>query len=431
MQQPRFRNFAILADMGTGKSLCAIELIKHYSKPALVIAPNTILENWKEEISKWSTLNAVILQGTKAKRLKLLAQLADVYIINYEALRLLESDLITKKFDMVIADESQKLKGYKTLQSKAAFRIAQKAQYRLIMTGTPITNNPLDIFGQYRFLNPFIFGFSYYKFRARYTILGGYMNYEVKKWINLDELHEKVYSCAIRIKKEDCLSLPDKLYEVQQVDLTEDQKRVYKQLRTEFISELAGKVVSAPYVLTRLLRLSQVTAGFIKDIEAQEINFTTNPKLILLKEIIEALPADEKVVIFCRFIKEIHNVMALCQDNNWRWVAIYGETKERQVAVNDFNAGKVKIFIGQVETAGLGINLHTARYCIFLSNSYSHGSRLQCEDRLHRIGQKNAVTYIDIVARDTIDKLILDCLKDKKDLAAQIVEEIRNEPPAT
>ena len=430
------RQYALLCDMGTGKTRCAIELIKrtrdNWQLPikALVIAPNTILENWLAEIKKWSSLNAVILQGTKAKRLKLLKEPADVYIINYEALRLLEPDLIAKQFNMIIADESQKLKGYKTLQSKAAFRIGQKAWYRIIMSGTPITNNPLDIFGQYRFLNPFIFGFSYYKFRSRYCIMGGYLNFEVKKWINLDELHDKVYSCAIRYKKEDCLSLPEKLYEVQQVDLTEDQKRVYKQLKTEFISELAGKVVSAPYVLTRLLRLSQVTAGFVKDTEAIEINFATNPKLVLLKEIIENLPKEEKVVVFCRFIKEIHNVIWLCQENKWTWSGIWGETKDRQNQVNQFNDGNVKVFIGQVETAGLGINLHTARYCIFLSNSYSHGSRLQCEDRLHRIGQKNAVTYIDIVARNTIDLTVLSCLKDKKDLATQVIEEIKNESMA-
>lgn len=417
--------YALFCDMGTGKTRCAIELIK--SRPVLVIAPNTILENWQDEIKHWSSLTSIILQGTKAKRIKLLKEPADVYIINYEALRLLEEELIKKKFQMIIADESQKIKGFKTLQSKSAFRIGQNVGYRLILTGTPVTNSPLDIFAQYRFLKPDVFGISYYRFRYRYAIMGGFLNKQVTNYINLDELHRKVYSCAIRIKKEDCLSLPDKLYQTHQVDMNDEQARVYKQLRTEFISELKGKTVTAPYVLTRLIRLSQVTAGFIKDETATEINFDTNPKLILLKELIEALPEKEKIVIFCRFIKEIHNVVALCIEMNWPWTGIWGETVDRQDKVKEFNDG-AKIFIGQLQTAGLGINLQVARYCVFLSNSYSHGERLQCEDRLHRIGQSHNVTYIDIVARGSIDLTILKCLKEKKDLATQVIEEVRNEP---
>ncbi len=428
------KHFAILADMGVGKTRCAIELIKSYRIRhglfhVLIIAPNTILENWENEVKRWSDLRPVILQGSKAKRLKLLKEPADIYILNYEALRILLEDLIKVKWNMLIADESQKLKGYKSLQSKSAFKLSQNVPYKLIMTGTPITNNPLDIFGQYRFLNPFIFGFSFYRFRARYAVMGGYLNYEIRKFINLDELHKIVHSCAIRITKDQCLSLPEKVYQTHQVELHSEQRRVYMQLAKDFISEIKGKTVTAPYILTRLMRLSQVTAGFIKSEDHEEINFETNPKLVLLKELIEALPSEEKVVIFCRFIKEIKNLMALCQENKWPWVAIYGETKDRQSLIDGFNDPcGAKVFIGQIETAGLGINLQSARYCIFLSNSYSHGSRLQAEDRLHRIGQSRSVTYIDIVARGTIDATILECLKTKKDLATKIVEEINGQP---
>ncbi len=428
--------FAILADMGTGKTRCAIELIRDLRNQTcmpypitLIIAPATILENWLAEIKQWSNLCAVVLQGTKAKRLRLLNEQVDVYIINYEALRLLEPELLAKQFNMIIADESQKLKGYKTLQSKAAFRIAQKAQYRLIMTGTPIQNNYLDIFGQYRFLNPFIFGFSYYKFRNRYALMGGYGNFSIKQWINIDELKEKVYSCAIRINKADCLNLPEKIYEVHCVELTDEQKRVYNELRKEFISELKGKIVTAPYILTRLLRLSQCTAGFCKAEDREEINFSVNPKLKLLKEIIEDLPKDEKVIVFFRFIKELRNLQTMFTEMGLKYVEVYGETKNRQEQVNIFNNGDARIFIGQLATAGLGLNLRAA-YCIFLSNSYSYGDRLQCEDRTHGIGRGDksgrSTVYLDIICRDTIDVAILECLKNKSDLAQYILTNIKN-----
>ena len=426
--------FALFCDMGTGKTRCAIELIKypikyHYPQfktKTLVIAPNTILENWLCEVERWSNLKAVILQGSRTKRIKLLKEPADIYIINYEALRILEPELAAMNFDMIISDELQKLKGHRSLQSKAAFRLAQKIPYKLGMTGTPITNSPIDLFAEFRFLNPYIFGFSFFRFRNRYCVMGGYFNKEIKGYINLDEMQEKIRSCSIRVNKNDCLNLPDKIYQVHQVDMGPEQARVYHDLRKEFIAEIQGKIVTAPYVLTRLIRLSQCTAGFCKTEEHEEINFETNPKLQLLKEIIEDLPKDEKVVIFCRFLKEIKNLELLCSKQGWPWVTICGETKNRQEQILAFNdpAG-AKIFIGQIQTAGLGINLQSARYCIFLSNSYSHGERMQAEDRLHRIGQKNNVTYIDILARNSIDQTILNCLKEKKDLATEIIEIIK------
>ena len=428
--------FAVFADCGLGKTACAIKLIERYldltpepgkmyplTFKTLVVAPNTILENWYEEIKKWSTLTCIILQGNRLKRTKLLQENADIYVINYEALRIFEPYLIAAKFQFIIADELQKLKGYRSLQSKAAFRIAQMIPYRLGMTGTPITNNLCDVFAEYRFLNPYIFGFSFYGFRARYCTMGGYMMKEIRSYINVDELQRKVASIAIRVSKFDCLKLPEKIYQTHYVDLNDEQQRVYKELRKEFISEIQGKTVTAPYVLTRLMRLSQVTAGFIKAEDQEEINFESNPKLRFLKEFIEDLPKEDKVVVFCRFLKEIANLRALCEEQQWPWAGIWGEVKDRQDQIKRFNES-AKVMIAQIQTAGLGINLQAAHCCVFLSNSYSHGDRLQAEERCHRIGQCSNVLYIDIIARKTIDETILQCLKDKKDLAQQILEEI-------
>lgn len=414
--------FAIFADCGLGKTVCAIKLIEKYQPcKALIICPATILENWQDEVKKWSSLKSIILYGSRAKRIKLLQEEAHIYIINYEALRILEQELALKKFSLICCDESQKIKGYKTLQSKVAFRLGQKTPYKLLLTGTPIVNSYLDIYGQYRFLNPFIFGFSFYRWRTRYCVLGGYMNYQVVSFINTEELKQKIYSCAISIKKEDCLTLPDKLYQTHYIELTQEQRRIYDSLKKDFIAELNGRIVTAPYVLTRLIRFSQITAGFIKDETQQEINFNDNPKLKWLREFIEDLPKEEKVVIFFRFLKELSNLQAMFKEMKTPFVEIYGETKNRQDKIKEFNYGSTRLFLGQIETASLGINLQSAAYCVFLTNSYSYGSRFQAESRLHRIGQQRNVLYLDCLARNTIDTIILNCLKNKEELAQKIL----------
>ena len=422
------RCFALFLECGLGKTRCVIELVKRYSRQTLVVAPNTILENWRDEVEKFSDLKCVVLQGTKAKRCKLLKEPADIFVINYEALRTIIDELIKMNFFLMVCDESTKIKGYKTLQGKAACKLGQTVPYRLILTGTPITNSPLDMFGQYKFLNPHIFGFSFYKFKTRYALWGGYGSYTVKEYINLDELQRKVYQCAIRMRKRDCLDLPDKLYQRHLVDLTKQQRYLYDLLKRDFIAEIEGKQVTAPYVLTRLIRFSQITAGFIKDAEGTEIDFEGNPKLEWLREFIEGLPHDEKVVIFCKFIKEIENLQRLLKSMDIEHISVYGATPQalRQGFINTFNKSLIcRVFIGQVETSGIGINLQSARYCVFLSNSYSHGSRLQCEERLHRIGQARNVTYIDVLARQTIDETVLECLKSKGELAYRVIEEMR------
>jgi len=257
--------------MGTGKTRILIENMVRIGGLCLYVTPNTTTENVENEIHKWSNLKAVILKGSRQKRLKLLKQEYDVYIINYQALRLFTRDLQEKKFNIMICDESACLKGYKSLQSKAAFKIGQVIPYKFIATGTPITNNPLDIFGQYRFMNPFIFGFSYIKFRSQYAIMGGYLNYQVLRWINMQEFQKKIYQCAIRYTKEQCLDLPEKLYETIYIDLPDEQQRIYRDLRTSFLAEFEGRIVSASIILTKLLRFSQITSGFVKTHEGGEV----------------------------------------------------------------------------------------------------------------------------------------------------------------
>jgi SNF2 family DNA or RNA helicase len=254
--------------------------------------------------------------------------------------------------------------------------------------------------------------------------MGGYMNKQVFKYINMPEFKRTVLSCSTIKLKEECLDLPPKLYEVVRVDLTPDQARMYKQLKDEFISTYKDVVVTAPVMLTRLMRFSQITAGFYKDIEGKEHSYEKNPKHEWLIEWLKETGA--KTVVFVRFIHELQSLEMALSASGLTFVSVYGATKDRIEVVKSFNqvAGP-QVFIGQIDTAGQGINLQSASYCVFLSNNYSYGDREQAESRIHRAGQtaKNC-TYIDVVARGTIDENVLKILKKKESLAGLLTSDI-------
>jgi SNF2 family DNA or RNA helicase len=421
--------YALLWACGTGKTLAVLAILDERKRrfpkyKTLVVCPATLVENWLDEVSKHTTLVAIPVTGTRKKRFVALERPADIYIINYEGLRCIPDELVSKRFDLVAFDESQSLKGHTTMQSKAGYRVAMSAPHRLILTGTPIHNSPLDCFGQFRCLSPDIFGVSYYRFRAMYAIMGGFLNKQVLKYINMETFKNKILRCSTVKTKEECLDLPPKLYETVYVDLIPEQQRMYKQLRDAFLATFKQAVVTAPIILTRLMRFSQITAGFFKDTEGVEHSYEKNPKQEWLVEWLKE--NGHKTVVFVRFIKELKDLEARLDAAAISYVSVYGATTERIEHVKQFNNDtRIQVFIGQIDTTGQGINLQAASYCVFLSNNYSYGDREQAESRIHRAGQKaQNCTYIDVVARDTIDDRVLKILKRKEDLASMLTSDI-------
>jgi SNF2 family DNA or RNA helicase len=255
--------------------------------------------------------------------------------------------------------------------------------------------------------------------------MGGYMNKQAVAWRSMDDLKRRVFQCATRKTKDECLDLPDKLYQVVHVDLTDEQRAVYKALKEQFIYEFKDVTVTAPMVLTRLMRFSQITAGFTKDVEGVEHAFKGNPKIDWITEFISSLDPSRKVVIFCRFRREIKMVEEALRKIGVKHVTVHGDSTERIEKVKLFNNSQdIRVFLGQIQTAGIGINLTSGHYCIFMSNSYSYGDRIQAEDRTHRIGQQNNVTYIDILARNTVDVGIHRALRKKESLSAMVMGDI-------
>ncbi len=178
---------------------------------------------------------------------------ADIYIINYESTRKLYKELKARGFSFLILDESTAVKNFKSQQSKACYDISTVVSRRFIMSGTPIMNSPLDIFAQYKVLNPLVFGISFYRFRGCYAVMGGYMNKKAVSWRNMEDFKNRIFKCATRKTKDECLDLPDKLYQVIHVDLTDQQTEIYRKLKEDFIYEFKDVTVTAPIVLTRLM----------------------------------------------------------------------------------------------------------------------------------------------------------------------------------
>lgn len=424
--------WGVFLEPGLGKTKLMLDTLTYNKETqgatwhgALVVCPNTLVENWIDEVVKHSNLSAIAMTGSRSSRLNKLSHEADIHIINYESARVLYKELKAKGFGFLILDESVAVKNFKSLQARACYDISTVIPRRYILSGAPIMNSPLDIFSQFRVLNPTIFGVSFYRFRGRYAVMGGFMNKQAIQWRDMEDFKRRVFSCATRKTKDECLDLPDKLYQVVKVDLTDEQRSVYKALKEDFIYEFKDVTVTAPIMLTRLMRFSQITSGFTKDVEGVEHAFATNPKIDWLIEFLDNLNHDRKVVIFCRFRHEIKVLEEAFRRARITYISVHGDTDERIDKVKQFNSDThTRCFIGQSQTTGIGINLTSASYCVFFTNSYSYGDRIQCEDRLHRIGQVANVTYIDLLARNTVDEGIHRALRKKENLASMVLGDI-------
>ena len=441
---------ALFLEQGLGKAKLGIDLAtwrfrKKQVGRVLVVCPNSVMGQWVEEIEKHGHpdfSNYILLEGSCIKRQKILAELLDAWsgflIINYEGLLPLQTFLFLRQrsanplFEMIILDESSRIKHAQSQRSKITWRLGITVKYRNILTGTPITQSAEDIFSQYRFLDPGIFGPYATAFRGMYLIMGGFELRAVIGYKNIENLMKKIYSVAIRFTKDRCLDLPAKIYEKREARMDEISSKKYKEFEKECVAEFDGKVVVAPLVMTKLMKLYQITGGFIyeqgpdgKKIATHDLK--KNPKLTDLEELLDEV-LHKKIIIWCRFVRELELISALLKKKKIQFTSISGSVKQkdRAEAVRLFqNDNKCKVFLGQIATAGFGITLHAAEVVIYYSNSYSYEERIQSEDRCHRIGLKHAVTYIDLVAvlangRKTIDSDILDVVQDKARFANEV-----------
>mgnify|MGYP003133101390 CR=1 FL=1 len=432
-------NFALLMEQGTGKTKVIIDnaaylYANNKINTLIVIAPNGVHRNWisneiPAHMPEWCPSKMMYYQSSISKT-KLEKSFNDVYTsenclkifaFNVEAFVSKKAvDLITKILlstqSMIIVDESSRIKTPGAKRTKLITKFGKFAKYRRILTGTPITKGPVDVYSQFRFLNSNILGYdSFYSFKARYCIMGGFENRQIVSYQNIDELTKKMEGHSYRVLKKDCLDLPPKIYQRYYVDLSPKQRKLYDGLKKNFITELEGSSLSAPEAITRLLRLQQIICGWFPLEDKVEQIDDVNPRLLALKDILSDI--NGKVIIWARFKADLRAIQKTLGDLA---VSYTGEVSNeaRAIAVQRFqNDDSVKYFIGQPQSGGIGLTLTAAQYAIYYSNDFNLETRLQSEDRCHRIGTKSKVTYIDIESPKTIDTKIIKALRDKKNLA--------------
>lgn len=429
---------ALLMEMGCGKTLTTIGIIGRLSaerlvRKVLIVAPLSIVSVWRDELAKFADFayEAHILQGSVSKKAEVLANLPkthlQIVVVNYESAWRLEGQLAGFAPDMIVADEAHKLKTHNTKQSKAMHRLGAKADYTLLLTGTIITNKAIDVFSQYKFLNPAIFGQSFYTFRNRYFNMMGYGGYTpVLKREMEGELMDRLHSIAYRTTKAECLDLPETTDIIRAVELEPSAQSLYRDLVKDSYAQLAEGEVTATNILTRLLRLSQLTGGFLSD-DDRTTTAVSKAKLDALSDILdEAMNEDQKVVVIVRFLPEIHAIEKLLAKKGIAYSLICGGVKDRDVQVSAFqNDPEVKVFVGQIATAGLGITLTAASTMVFYSLDYSMSNFEQTKARIHRVGQKRNCSYLYLIAKNTVDEKVLQALRSKADLAKTLVDDYK------
>lgn len=453
---------ALFLDMGLGKSKVTIDtagllFLNNQITGLFILAPKGVYGNWvyselpkhlpnniDYKITQWtgSTVNKTKLNEYEQMLTKKDKPFLDIFVMNIDAImaegkassgkgnRLARQFLLTHKSLMVI-DESTKVKNPKAKRSIAAYEVGRLAKYRRILTGSPITKAPLDVYAQCAFLSKELLGFgNFYAFRNRYAVIencytfGGQTYKKIVDYQNESELTNKLQRFSIRLIKEQCLDLPPKQYLTRHIEMTTEQKKYYEQLRKEALIVLDDDEVSVTIVLTQLLRFRQICCGFLKTDKGNTVEIKCN-KLTELLDTIEEI--NGKVIIWSHFVEM--GILKIAETLRKAYgeksvVTYYGDTKDRETPIKEFeNNPDVRFFVANPSVGGYGITLNAASYVIYYDSNYDLEVRQQSETRNYRIGQKTKVVYIDLVTKDTIEENIVEALINKYLISAKVLKD--------
>jgi SNF2 family DNA or RNA helicase len=443
--------FAYFMEMGTGKSKVLIDNIamlydKGKINGALIIAPKGVYKTWHDEqipdhlpehiekkIGLWQT-------NPDAKDMKQLFESnhdLHILIMNVEAFSTKKGKTFAAKFlschqSMMAIDESTTIKNPTAIRSKTIVDLGKHVAYKRILTGSPVTKSPLDLYNQCFFLDPWLLNQqSYYAFRTRYAIckkinVSGRQIEIVTGYRNLGELSEQLKPFSFRCLKDDCLDLPEKTYMKRVIQLTEEQQKVYDQMKKLALAELNGKLTTTVNAITQIMRLHQITCGHFKS----DDGITQTLKSNRLDQLLDVLSEMEgKAVIWAHYRYDIEVIVeAIKKEYGDKSVVTYfGDTStdDRQKAIKSIQDpnSPVRFIVGTPQTGGYGITLTGASTMIYYSNGYDLEKRQQSEARIDRIGQMKNMTYIDIIAEKTIDEKIVAALRNKVNIASQVMGE--------
>ena len=445
---------ALFADMGTGKSFMLINnMAMLYDKGkingVLIVAPKGVYRNWYDtEIPKHLPEHIVYRMAIWAASPRKAEQRAldelftvtedlKILVMNVEAFSTAKGTAFAKRFllvhdAMMAIDESTTIKTPGSTRSKNTEKVGRGARFRRIMTGSPVTKSPMDLYQQCAFLSDGCLNVSsYYVFQARYAVtverqLNTHSFKQIVGYRRLDELKEKLDRFAFRVKKEECLDLPDKLYVKREVDLTDEQVKAYNEMKTMALAQIGGGLVSTVNALTQIMRMHQIICGHVKMDDGVVMELPNNRIKELLNIVEET---DGKIIIWATYRHDIEAIkIALAKDYGMNSIGTYyGDTDgdERKRVLEEFQKpdSEMRFFVGNPSTGGYGLTLTAASTMVYYSNSFDLEKRLQSEDRAHRIGQTKNVTYIDLISPGTVDEKIVKALRDKIDIATQVLGE--------
>ena len=446
--------FAYFMQMGTGKSKVLIDNMsmlydKGLINGALIIAPKGVYKNWfdseipthmSEHIEKTMVLWESSAGKSKEKELNTLFKSSydfHILIMNVEALSTKKGKQFAEKFlnchkTLMAIDESTTIKNPSAIRTKTIIGLGKNVLYKRILTGSPVTKSPLDLYTQCWFLDPWLLDQqSYYSFRTRYALtrkinVSGRQVEIVVGYRNLGELSEKLKPFSHRVLKDDCLDLPPKTYMKRTIQLSEEQSKVYKQMKEIALATLNGKLTTTHNVITQLMRLHQITCGHFKSDDGTTQTLKSNR----LDELMDVLSEMEgKAVIWAHYRYDIEVIVEAIKKEygDKSVVTYYGDTstEDRQKAIKliqDPNSS-VRFIVGTPQTGGYGITLTGASTMIYYSNGYDLEKRQQSEARIDRIGQTKNMTYIDIIAEGTVDEKIVKALRTKVNIATEVLGE--------
>jgi len=444
---PGVYEYGFLFDVGTGKTRTVIETLRAQSfrenrlLRILVITPKITLSNWRNEFLKFTRIpkeKVHPLYGSNDERGIIASRLkdGDIAIASYDSVisPKVAGPLAKWRPEVIVLDEAHKIKNTKTKRTKAVLALSRLPRYRYILTGTPVLNSLMDIFPQFLFLDQGkTFGTNFFVFRSTYFVDKNagmpkekyFPNWQPQKGA-LERINKLLLTKASVARKSEVLSLPPLVKKVIPLDLAGDQKKPYKQMDSEFITFLNESVVTADIALTKMLRLLQITSGFMKDTEGKIIRLEDNPKRDALEGLIETI--HDKILIWAVFEHDYEVIEEVCKKFGKKMVKIVGSTpeKERIEALESFTKdSETTVFLGHPGAAGIGINLVEAPYMIYYSRTFSLENDTQSEARNYRAGseQHKSVTRIDLVMQGTVDELCHKALLEKQKMSVDVLRE--------
>jgi SNF2 family DNA or RNA helicase len=444
---------ALFMEMRTGKTKVIIDLASAKRMQAevdrvLIICPLSIRKNWVREIEIHAPfpVDVHLLDSSKPKLFnKWLSEKHDFkwLIVGVESLAAGSAIKYTEQFAlssyklMTVVDESSKIKGHAAIRAKNCVRLARMSAYRVVMTGTPISHGPMDLFMQFEFLDPDIIGIGdFYSFRKRYAVMGGYEEKQIVGYQNIDELMEMLEPFVFQVRKDEVFpDAPKKIYIRREVPLSDRQKELYRKVKKEGLAEIGDKVMIVQNALEKMLRLQEITGGsvsFRADPETEALTKKKyirqrvdgpNPKLSELMEVVQEYTG--QTIVWCAFREEIAMVSEALRKafGDDQVVELHGDVDEaaRDYNVNvAFQGGKARFLVGNTSTGGMGLTMHAAENEIYFSNSFNYTDREQSEERAFGPHKTNGTVIVDIVAEKTVDEHILEALIQKKDVSEYV-----------